>query len=79
MFSLFDISHIFLLPSLIFPFTIIYIPQMNENIYLDFVYLFDREREHKHKQVGQLAEGEGEAGSLLSREPDAGPWDHDLS
>ena len=27
-----SISHTFLLPSLIFPFTIIYIPQKNENI-----------------------------------------------
>ena len=35
--SLSDISHTFLLPSLIFPFTIIYIPQVNENIqYLSF-------------------------------------------
>ncbi|CAD7679496.1 unnamed protein product [Nyctereutes procyonoides] len=31
--SLSDISHTFLLPSLIFPFTIIHIPQMNENIH----------------------------------------------
>ena len=31
-FSLSDISHPFPLPSLLFPFTIIYIPQMNENI-----------------------------------------------
>ena len=30
--SLSDISHSFLLPSLLFPFTIIYIPQMNETI-----------------------------------------------
>ena len=35
--SLSDISHTFLLPSLIFPFTITYIPQTNENIqYLSF-------------------------------------------
>ena len=31
--SLSDISYPFLLPSLIFPFTIIYIPQMNENMW----------------------------------------------
>ena len=42
-----------------------------------FVYLFDRER--KHKQGECWAEGEGEADPLLSRDPDAGPWDHDLS
>lgn len=30
--SLSEISHAFLLPSPLFPFTIIYIPQMNENI-----------------------------------------------
>ena len=40
--------------------------------------------ERKHKKQGELqAEGEDEAGSLLSREPHTGlipgPWDHDLS
>ena len=43
----------------------------------DFLYL--RERAGK----GRGVEGEGEADSLLSREPDAGldprTWDHDLS
>jgi len=34
----------------------------------DFIYLFDRE----HKRGKQQAEGEGEAGSPLGREPDAG-------
>nr|XP_025873684.1 uncharacterized protein LOC112934440 [Vulpes vulpes] len=37
----------------------------------------------EHKQEEQQAEGEGEAGSPPSREPDMGldprPWDHDLS
>ena len=35
-------------------------------IFKGFIYLFDRERDHKQ------AEREEEAGSLLSREPDAG-------
>jgi len=35
-----------------------------------FIYLFDREIEHKWAE--RQAEGEGEAGSPLSREPDAG-------
>jgi len=43
-----------------------------------FIYL--REREYK---PGGEAEGEGEADSPLSREPNEGlipgPWDHDLS
>ena len=34
--SISDIFYTFLLPSLLFPFTIIYIPQMNESIYLSF-------------------------------------------
>ena len=49
-----------------------------------FIYLFDRES--KHRQTEQQAEGEGEADSLLSREPNAGldprtpgSWDHDLN
>ena len=33
----------------------------------DFIYLFAREREGA--QAGRAAEGEGEAGFLLSREP----------
>ena len=33
----------------------------------DFIYVFEREREHKEGK--QQAEGEGEAGSLLSTEP----------
>ena len=42
-------------------------------IYL-FIYLTEREgeREREHKQGKQQAEGEREAGSLLSREPDMG-------
>jgi len=32
----------------------------------------EREREREHKQVELQAEGEEEAGSPLSREPDAG-------
>ena len=38
----------------------------------DFIYLFDRERDTAREgtQAGQV--GEGEAGSPLSREPDAG-------
>ena len=35
----------------------------------DFIYLFDRVREHK---LGGVAKGEGEAGSALSRELNAG-------
>ena len=38
----------------------------------DFIYLFDREKECKHKQGELQEEGEGEAGSPLSREPDMG-------
>ena len=34
------------------------------------IYLFERER--VHKQGEQQAEGEGEAGSQMSREPDVG-------
>jgi len=37
-----------------------------------FIYLFGTEREIEHKQGEQQAEGEGEAGSLLSREPYVG-------
>ena len=36
----------------------------------DFIYLFDREREHKQRD--QQREEEGGAGSPLSREPDVG-------
>ena len=36
------------------------------------IYVLERERESKHKQWLEGAEGEGEAGSLLSREPDPG-------
>jgi len=47
----------------------------------DFIYLFDRESERA--QAGVTVEGEGEAGSPPSREPDAGldprPRDHDPS
>ena len=35
----------------------------------DFIYVFDRERVSEHEQ-GRQAEGGGEAGSLLSKEPD---------
>ena len=49
-------------------------------IFKDFIYLSDRERERErenvHKQgeeeAGCLADGEKEASSLLSREPDVG-------
>ena len=40
----------------------------------DFIYL--RERGH---ETGGGTEGEGEAGSPLSREPNVESWDHDLS
>ena len=42
-----------------------------------FIYLTERE----HKQGEQQAEGEGEGGSLLSRDGGSipGPWDHDLN
>ena len=36
----------------------------------DFIYLFDRERSQVGREAGR--EREKEAGSLLSREPDAG-------
>ena len=36
------------------------------------VYLFDRENEREHKQREWQAEGEGEAGSLQSKEPNVG-------
>ena len=46
------------------------------------MYLFDRERVKELKQ-GEAEEEEGEAGSLLSREPDLGLgpglWDQALS
>ena len=35
-----------------------------------FIYLTGRERASEHKQGEQQSEGEGEAGSPLSREPD---------
>ena len=39
----------------------------------DFIHLFKREsREHKWGEGGREAEGEGEAGSLLSRQLDVG-------
>ena len=43
-------------------------------VFLDFIYLFDRERERErdHKQADRQAGREGEAGSLPSREPDVG-------
>ena len=40
-----------------------------------FISLTERTRERKQ---GGAAEGEGEAGSSLSRDPE-GLWDHDLS
>ena len=39
-----------------------------KNIY----YLFNRERGERASTTGRAAEAEGEGGSLLSREPDAG-------
>ena len=46
-------------------------------------YLFIWENERAWTWVGRVAEGEGEADSLLSKEPMwgsiPGPWDHDLS
>ena len=51
------------------------------NFFKDFIYLFDRQRSQVGREEGR--EREGEAGSLLSRKPDAGlnprTWDHDLS
>ena len=48
--------------------------------FLSFIYLFEREGEHEQ---GVELEAEGEADSLLSREPDVGldlrTRDHDLS
>ena len=41
-----------------------------------FIYLTEREREHKLGE--QQAEGEGEAGSLPNKEPDAGPYPRTL-
>ena len=47
--------------------------------FLDFIYLFDREREHRQREQQR----EGEADSLLSKDPVVGPilgpWDGDLS
>lgn len=37
-----------------------------------FIYLTERKRERERTQTGGAAEEEGEAGSSLSREPDAG-------
>ena len=53
-----------------------------EGYWFLFIYLFIREQEHK--QGERQTEGEGEAGSPLSRELDvgldfSGPWDHNLS
>ena len=39
-------------------------------MFKDFIYLFDRDRVRKRAQAGGA--GEGEAGFLLSREPDVG-------
>ena len=52
-----------------------------KKVFQDFIFL--REREHMCKwEAGEGAEGEGEADSLLSREPylglDPSSWDHDL-
>ena len=41
---------------------------ISRSLFKDFIYLFDRE----HKQGERQAEGEGEADSPPSREPDAG-------
>ena len=38
----------------------------------DFIHLFDRERDHKYAERQADREREEDAGSLLSREPDAG-------
>ena len=38
----------------------------------DFIYLFDRQRSQVGREAGREREREREAGSLLSREPDAG-------
>jgi len=50
--------------------------------FLKIFCLFNGEREREHKQAERQTEGEGEAGSPLSREPDAGldprPWDHGM-
>lgn len=45
-------------------------PSSHYIFFKDFIYLFDREREKA--QAGEAAEGEGEASSLLIREPSAG-------
>ena len=46
--------------------------------FLDFIYLFDREREPESTRKGR-AEGEGEVGSPLSREPATGPYPRTLN
>ena len=37
-----------------------------------YLFIYMTERERAHTQAGREANGQGEAGSLLSREPDAG-------
>ena len=38
----------------------------------DFIHILGTEKEHEHEQGEKGAEGEGEAGSSLNREPHAG-------
>ena len=49
---------------------------ITKDFFQDCIYLFDTQREHKQGQW--LTEGEGEAGSLLSRGPNAGARSQDL-
>ena len=61
-------------------------PDIPSTSYFLRFYLFERVREQDSEhEVQRGAEGEGEADSLLSKEPDTelglipGPWDNDLS
>ena len=47
-------------------------PQPHSFFYIDFIYLFDRQRSQVGREAGREREREEEAGSLRSREPDVG-------
>ena len=46
--------------------------KVNKSFKKDFIYLFDTYTQSEHKQAEQQLEGEGQAGSPLSKEPDMG-------
>ena len=58
--------------NIFFNYSTVNICQLSLFFFKVFIYSFDREREKECTEAGEAVEGEGEAGSPLSQEPDVG-------